>query len=174
MAQYVKQGIQKDGIISGGRQKRHLQGNWAPKLLQAHLWLPYIINILCLLAPSTSCRSLITQKQSYKPPALCVCTSIILFMSPDYQGNKQRAFLWSGIFFLKWNIKALISIGRKKSTICLSLFLTLLITHIPFELLTIGSTRNIIFQSVQKCPSMSENKNNFLSQTTASPNCRKC
>lgn len=64
---------------------------------------PFIRNTLCLLPPRISCRSLITQKQSYKPPVFCVCASIILFMSPDYQGNKQRAFFWSGIFF--WKLK---------------------------------------------------------------------
>lgn len=141
----AKQGIQKDGIMWKGKTKEALVARLNPKLLQAHLWLqersvvistslyhkhPVPIGTKYLL-------KVFNHRESYKPPALCVCTSMILFMSPDYQGNKQRALLWSGIIFLKWNIKALISMGRKKSTICLSLFLTLSITHVHFKLLEV-------------------------------------
>lgn len=69
--------------------------------------LPFVRNTLCLLPPRISCRSLIKQKQSYKPPVFCVCASVILFMSPDYQGKKQRAFLWFGIFFQKLKLSFL-------------------------------------------------------------------
>lgn len=129
---------------------------------------PFIRNTLSLLPARISCRSLITQKQSYKPPVFCVCASIILFMSLDYQGNKQRAFLWSGIFFQKLKLSFLQE--EKKSTICLSLFLTLLITHMHFKLSTTGSIRHSIFQSIQKCPSMLKSKKiPFCSEQQSAP-----